>query len=105
MISTETTCLDLMRIAGTTYLEDKSVLGELNVGDYLILKRENNPYDKNAVLVLTPHHKKVGYIPKENNQLIARLMDKDEKLFARIAKFNLLGDFVEIIIGVYIHDQ
>ena len=39
-------------IAGITHLEDKSVLETIKVGDELILQREDNPFDKKAILVL-----------------------------------------------------
>ena len=40
-------------VAGTTHLEDKSVLEQILVGDELTLQREDNPFDKKAILVLT----------------------------------------------------
>ena len=47
-------------IAGTTHLEDKSVLEALAMGDMLSLQREDNKFDTNAILVLNGDGKKLG---------------------------------------------
>ncbi len=62
-------------IAGTTHLKDKSVLESINIGDKLILQREDNKYDSNAILVLNSEKKKLGYVPEKDNIVFARLMD------------------------------
>ena len=40
-------------VAGTTHLEDQSVLEKIEVGDRLSLRREENKFDENAILILT----------------------------------------------------
>lgn len=39
-------------VAGTTHLEDTSVLDEIKEGDMLSLQREDNKFDSNAVMIL-----------------------------------------------------
>ena len=58
-------------IAGTTHLEDKSVLEALAVGDMLSLQREDNKFDTNAILVLNGDGKKLGYVPEKDNIIFA----------------------------------
>ena len=36
-------------VAGTTHLEDKSILNEIKTGDKLSLQREKNKFDENAI--------------------------------------------------------
>ena len=60
-------------VAGTTHLEDKSVLEQILVGDELTLQREDNPFDKKAILVLTSQKKKLGYVPEKDNMLISNV--------------------------------
>lgn len=91
-------------IAGTTYLDDKSVLDKVNVGDQLILQRENNPYDENAILVLNEKHQKLGYVPRERNLIFSRMMDAGKLLTAKVTRINIVGDFHEIIIKIYLVD-
>ena len=59
-------------VAGTTHLEDQSVLGEIKEEDDLLLQREDNRFDQNAILVLTNERRKLGYIPKKDNVVFAK---------------------------------
>ena len=91
-------------IAGTTHLADKSVLEEVKVGDSLFLRREDNKFDSNAVLILTDNKKKVGYIPEMDNIVFARLMDAGKMLKAKVFKIQIKGNFHQISIGIYLVD-
>lgn len=86
-------------VAGTTHLEDQSVLGEIKEEDDLLLQREDNRFDQNAILVLTNERRKLGYIPKKDNVVFARLMDAGKLLKAKITTIEHRGDFTEIGIG------
>ena len=91
-------------VAGTTYLKDKSVLDEIQVGDRLSLQREDNKFDSNAVLIFTETKKKLGYIPEKDNIIFARLMDAGKLLKARISHIEQIGGFTKISIGIYLVD-
>ena len=52
-------------VAGTTHLQDASVLEEIKVGDKLTLRREDNKFDSNAILILNEDMKKLGYLQYE----------------------------------------
>lgn len=91
-------------IAGTTYLKDKSVLDTIESGDRLILKREDNRYDGNAILVLNSEGKKLGYVPERDNIVFARLMDAGKLLSARIKKVDDKGSFKKVKIEIYLID-
>ena len=74
--------------AGLRYHDAKAVWGELQVGDRLALVREpDNPYDANAVRVEWNGHK-LGYIPRTENQAVARQIDRGNPLQARITKLT-----------------
>ena len=72
-------------VAGTTHLNDKSVLDEIKIGDKLNLRREDNKFDEHAILVLTEDGRKVGYVPAKDNLIFSRLMDAGKKLIAKIS--------------------
>ena len=91
-------------VAGTTHLEDQSVLGEIKEEDDLLLQREDNRFDQNAILVLTNERRKLGYIPKKDSVVFARLMDAGKLLKAKITTIEHRGDFTEIGIGIYLVD-
>jgi len=72
--------------AGLRYHEAKAVWEEMQVGDSLTLVREpENPYDARAVRVEWQGHK-LGYIPRTENEAVARQMDRGNPLQARLTK-------------------
>ncbi len=91
-------------IAGTTHLKDPSVLETIKLGDELTLQREDNPFDKKAILVLTAGKQKLGYVPEKDNIVFSRLMDAGKILKAKIAKIQKQDYFTKISIGIYLVD-
>ena len=91
-------------VAGTSYLKDKTVLKEIKRGDKLILRREDNKFDDNAILVLTEAGKKTGYVPEMDNVIFARLMDAGKMLIAKVRKIEKKGSFTQISIGIFLVD-
>ena len=91
-------------IAGTTHLEDKSVLKTLKDGDELLLQRENNKFDSRAILVLNQKKQKLGYVPEKDNIIFSRLMDAGKSLKAKIVKIEEKGSWMKITIGIYLVD-
>ena len=91
-------------MAGTTHLADPSVLDTITVGDKLLLMREDNKFDSNAVMILTAEKRKLGYVPEKDNVVFARLMDAGKLLTARITKIEKRGSFNQISIGIYLVD-
>ncbi len=91
-------------VAGTTHLKDDSVLETIQVGDELTLQREDNPFDKKAILVLNSKRQKLGYVPERDNVVFSRLMDAGKILKAKIAKIQKQGSFTKISIGIYLVD-
>ena len=91
-------------VAGTTHLKDSSVLEEIQIGDKLSLRREDNKFDDNAILIFTENGKKLGYVPEKDNVVFARLMDAGKLLTARITKIAKKGSFTQISIGIFLVD-
>ena len=91
-------------IAGTTYLKDKTVLETIAPDDRLSLRRENNKFDENAILVLNDKKQKLGYIPEKDNIVFSRLMDAGKLLIAKIRNIEKKGTFTQIRIGIYLID-
>lgn len=91
-------------IAGTTHLDDKSVLEKIKVGDMLSLQREDNKFDSNAILILNEEGEKLGYVPEKDNIVFARLMDAGKLLKAKISSISQKGSFKQIGVGIYLVD-
>ena len=91
-------------IAGTTHLEDSSVLDEINEGDKVSLRREENKYDDKAILVQDQDGRKLGYIPEKDNLIFSRLMDAGKLLIGKVDSIQMHGTFHKIRIGIYLVD-
>lgn len=91
-------------IAGTTHLEDSTVLEIVKEGDGLALQRENNKFDSNAIVITTEDKRKLGYVPEKDNIVFARLMDAGKLLKAKIIKIANKGEFKMIRIAIYLID-
>lgn len=75
-------------VAGFRYHEGKAVWEEMKVGDSLTLVREpDNPYDGNAVRVDWQGHP-IGYVPRTDNEALARFLDQGMKAEARIVRLK-----------------
>ena len=91
-------------VAGTTHLEDKTVLEEVTPGDKLSLRREENKFDDKAILILTESGKKLGYVPEKDNLIFSRLMDAGKLLIGKITDVETKGSFTKISVGIYLVD-
>ncbi len=91
-------------VAGTTHLDDRSVLEQIKVGDMLSLQREENKFDSNAIMILNDAGQKLGYVPEKDNIIFARLMDAGKLLKARISKITQKGSFTQINVGIFLVD-
>ncbi|MDD7280539.1 HIRAN domain-containing protein [Floccifex sp.] len=91
-------------IAGTSYIEDKTVFTMLKKEDYLVFQRENNKYDNNAILILTEDNIKLGYVPRKDNIIFARLMDAGKLLKGKVIDIQKKKDYFHVEIGIYLID-
>ena len=75
-------------VAGFQFHEGKQVWDQLKVGDALTLVREPaNPHDTRAVRVEWNGHM-LGYVPRAENDAVARQLDRGNKLEARIVRLT-----------------
>ena len=91
-------------VAGTSHLADRSVLNEVKPEDKLVLRREDNKFDDNAITILVQDGRKLGYVPEKDNTVFARLMDAGKLLGARVKTVTQKGSFTQISIGIYLVD-
>ena len=91
-------------IAGTSYLKVPKVLEKIKCGDKLLLQREDNKFDNNAILVFNEAKEKLGYVPERDNIVFARLMDAGKLLCGKIKSIEPKGSFRLINIEIYLID-
>jgi hypothetical protein len=88
-------------IRGLVYYDYMLVHEELKIDDRLTLKREpKNEYDKYAIEVYF-EDKKLGYLPKTENKVIANLLDSGKDVFAIVQKID--SDKSETYRGLFVH--
>jgi len=95
-----------LHVAGTSHIPYIHTLEpHLNIGDRLDFKREpTNPYDSNAIIVLTEDGTKIGYIPKRENTPFAEQLDQGRKLWGVISGKKIYGNWVKINMEIYLSE-
>ena len=75
-------------VAGFQYHDGEAVWPQLSVNDSLRLQREpENPYDRQAVAVYRDDFK-LGYVPRAANTAVSQMMDRGERLSARVERLR-----------------
>jgi hypothetical protein len=94
-------------IAGTTYRENiKDLEPDLKEQDILVFKRESdNKNDELAILILDKQGRKIGYVPRAKNEVIARLMDAGKLIFGKIENKEWKGNWLKIDVKVFMRDM
>lgn len=92
-------------IAGTSHLDLEEVEPNLNIDDILFTRREpENKYDKFAIMLLTEKSEKLGYIPRDKNEILARLMDAGKLILCKIVDKKWHNDWLKLSIKVFMRD-
>lgn len=93
-------------VAGTSHIEGINELYEfLQLDEKLNFFREpNNQYDSQAIVIKTANGTKIGYVPKTDNLIFARLMDAGKLLFGKISDKSIKGKWVKINIKVFLNE-
>lgn len=94
-------------VAGPMYNEDiHESTANLQQGTRLILLREpENVHDDLAIVIHTLAGKKIGYVPRKNNPVFARLLDAGKELFAKVKNIHRSDTYINIQIEIYLHDE
>ena len=91
-------------VAGTSYQKLKEIEPELLHQTVFEMKREAaNEFDKKAVAIYYDKNK-IGYIPKEKNEVIANLMDAGKKFSAKLISKKWEGNWLQIVVEIYLND-
>ena len=73
-------------VAGTGYIDDiNELVKKIDVGSKLKFIREpSNKYDELAILVKDQDDNKIGYVPRKDNPILARLMDAGKLIYGTV---------------------
>ena len=91
-------------IAGTNYISDISeVMQKLQINERVkIISEKKNPYDKNAVKIISETDVKLGYLPKRFNNFPAYMLEYKVELFGIIKKLQWDVNSYNIKVILYI---
>ena len=94
-------------VAGTTHVPGIEELEPfLRPGDRLeLLRVPANPSDPNAIKVFTRDRVKLGYVPRKDNQILARLMDAGKLLYATLRDKQWQSDWLRLEIDICMTDD
>ena len=88
-------------VAGTGHYRASSLVEPLKPGEHLVLKREpKNPHDELAISIESHDGVKLGYVPRVENSVIARLMDAGKTISAEVVTCDYIDIWSEIDITV-----
>ena len=91
-------------VAGTSFRKLDKVSDDLKELVQLEIKRESkNEFDEFAV-ALYFQETKVGYIPRDKNEVLARLMDAGKQFYATICAKEMEGNWLKLEIKVILKD-
>lgn len=95
------------KVSGVQHWDAAKVMGELKTGDTLELVAEpDNPHDENAI-ALYAHGAKLGYVPADQNALLALLMFYGHASVFEVRLLKVDEDanpWDQLLVGLYVVD-
>ena len=92
-------------VAGTTHRDLAEVEPGLSTGDLLCFKRDpENQHDKLAIRIYDEKGNELGFVPREKNEILARLMDAGKLIVGKLEAKEWRGSWLKIKIRVYMKE-
>lgn len=93
-------------VAGTSHIEGIDELEpHIQTDDRLTFLREpENLHDKMAIAVLNGDGIKIGYVPRKDNPVFARLMDAGKLLFGKVSAKEKKEGWLRIDMRIFLHE-
>ena len=91
-------------IAGTSFRKLDKVQDDLKETVQLEMKREGDNQFDHFAIALWFQNTKIGYIPKDKNEVLARLMDAGKQFYATIGATEIEGNWLKLEIKVMLKD-
>ena len=77
----------------------------LTAGAKLKLQREpRNEFDESAIAVYDAENNKLGYIPKNKNEVLAKLLDAGKSLSAKLVAKQWNDSWLKLDIEIFLND-
>jgi len=95
------------KVAGTSHIDDlDAILADLEPDDRLSFTRDpDNPFDPRAVQILDSHRRRIGFLPRDDNETVSNLLDAGKNLYAVVSNIDAKARWADISITVYLEDR
>ncbi len=91
-------------VAGTSFQSLREIEKEIiHIAVFDLTREPTNKFDKRAIAIYY-NKNKIGYIPKEKNEVIANLMDAGKKFSAKLISKSWEGNWLKIVVEIYLND-
>ena len=95
-----------LALAGTGHAGVEYFAGELKAGQSVRLTREpKNPHDAGAILARDARGRRLGYVPKPSNPILAALMDAGKRVEATLLASETGTMWPEIRIAIELVEE
>ena len=92
-------------VAGTGFRNLADIESDLEPGDLLTFKREpGNKHDKLAIEIFDQAEHSLGYVPRQKNEILARLMDAGKLVFGKIESIRDINEWLKIDVMIFMRD-
>jgi len=92
-------------VAGTSHQPVKEIEPGLSAGALLPFQREpTNKFDALAIRIHDEAGHVLGWVPREKNEVLARLMDAGKLLFGRLEAKSWVGGWLKLEIRVFLRE-
>jgi hypothetical protein len=93
-------------IAGTTYIDYiDEIEPKLVEGLKLKFVREaDNPHDSLAIMIRDNDGRKLGYVPRNKNEILSRLMDAGKLIYGTVYRKERFDNWLKISIQIFMDD-
>jgi hypothetical protein len=92
-------------VAGTSFRKLDDIEPTLLAGNLLIFKRDpDNKHDPLAIMILDEQGNHLGFVPKEKNEILARLMDAGKLILGKLEDKEFKGNWLYLTIRVYLRE-
>ncbi len=92
-------------IAGTSHIDIEEIEPYLSDDDIMVFKRDaENKHDNLAIRIYTKDGKNIGFVPRDNNEILAHLMDAGKLIFGKLVSKEWQGTWLYLQIKVFMRE-
>ena len=92
-------------VAGTMFRKLSDIESNLEPENILTFKRESdNKHDNLAIEIFDQKEHSLGYVPRKNNEILARLMDAGKLIFGKIESVEKINHWLKIEVRIFMRD-